>query len=420
MNRTDLAELLIQQGADVTLQDVLGNTPLHWAAENNNLPLATLLLDHGADPNAFSLAGQPVGVMPFLRNQDEIKKLLLQRGASLEFIKDYVNTKLIGHLYELVGVGCIVSPKQAIAEVDFEGFVPEATLAMIADSLAQFVRHYAARRLRTYADISERMIQALYRAGNLIRFQQYHANPEKHQPEILAAIGMDPLIIPVCYEGHAITFIRHGNLLVKCDRREDSRLYDNIVVYQINRMDRLTPALIQQLMYEKMSFDAVNVGLPQWLELAPLAEIPVAAQISGNCSWANVEACIPAMLFLFLTDAGHQTEAARKQAIQYFYQWREWNRDRTLQFALQRFRSVNAVRKACLAESLAAILFQCCSNGGTRETERAEKNSGGIVEFKLCLCVQELCACLCLRRHGEEGKRFFSLLQRYGFDPRQI
>ena len=45
----------------------------------------------------------------------------------------------------------------------------------------------------------------------------------------------DLLIIPVGYEGHAITFVRLGNIWVKCDRREDSRLYDNVVFYQMTR-----------------------------------------------------------------------------------------------------------------------------------------------------------------------------------------
>ncbi len=419
MNRTDIAELLIQYGAEVKLQDVLGNTALHWAAENNNRALATLLLDRGADPNAYSLAGQPVGVMPFLRNQSAMKTLLRQRGAKLEFIKDYVNTKLMGHLFELVGVGCMVAPNQQIVEVDFEGFVPEATIAMIADSLAQFNRHYAARRLRSFAAINEKIIAALFRADELIRYQQYQINYRNYQKEILALINQEILIIPVCYEGHAITFIHRGDLLVKCDRREDSRLYDNIVVYRIQWMDRFNANLIQQLLYEKLTFDEINDVLPQWLGLVPLVEIPITAQVSGNCSWANVEACIPAILFLFLSEAGQTEDVSKKQALAYFAQWREWNRDRTLNFALQRFRAVNKLRKATLAEIFAAILFQCCTNGGLRENERAEKILAVLLHSDYSYVLKNYVRTYVYEDMGEEGKRFFSLLQRHGYDPRQ-
>lgn len=88
--QTDMVQLLLDLGADVDerilLQELEEPTeswgmPLWYAALADNLAIAKLLLDHGADPNANVYAsGWP------LRNawnhpDESVKKLLLERGA---------------------------------------------------------------------------------------------------------------------------------------------------------------------------------------------------------------------------------------------------------------------------------------------------------------------------------------------------
>ncbi|MDX1900610.1 MAG: ankyrin repeat domain-containing protein [Gammaproteobacteria bacterium] len=418
-NDLEITQLILNQGAAVNLTDMLGTSALHWAVENNNTDIAKLLLDKKADPNAFNLSGQPLLTMPVLREHDKIKKLLISRGADLEFAKDFINTKMLGHLFELVGVGSIISPDNQFVEVDFEGFLPEVTLAMIAESLQQFRNHFAARRLRQYATLSNRLIDTMYRAAQLIRYQQYSFDRSTVQDTIEQSIAEDPLIIPVSYEGHAVTFIRYREWLVKCDRRVESRLYDNVVVYRIGQFARFNSSFIQQLMYAQQSFYSVNEQLPVYLDLQPITEMKVPAQISGNCSWANAEACIPAVFFLLLWDGdGANHTALKSQALQYFEEWREWNKDRALQFCVQRFESGSLLRRACTAEILAAILFQCCTGGTHRENERA----GRIIEtLKYSECdyvLKNYARSYAFEDTGFEGQRFMRLLQQYGFDPR--
>jgi len=296
-----LAKLLVEYGADVKLQDSTGGTALHWAAENNNIQLAQLLLDAGADPNAYTFAGQPVLVMPLLRQQQEIKNLLIKYKANIEFSQDYINAKLLGHMFELVGTADLIDLKNNFVELDFEGFYLEFSLAIIAESLDQFKNHFAARELRRYTHFTKIIVEAINRAARLIKFQQYRVDTKKHLEEIDNLMTREPLIIPVGYEGHAITFIKMGSIFVKCDRREDSRLYDNVMFYQVGKPERLTSQFIYNLIYEKQSGDYINAELQNILELQPITQIKVAAQISGNCSWANVEACIPAVFFLLFS-----------------------------------------------------------------------------------------------------------------------
>jgi ankyrin repeat protein len=44
-NCINTAHCLIQEGADINIQDCKGNTPLHWAASERNLEFMKVLLE---------------------------------------------------------------------------------------------------------------------------------------------------------------------------------------------------------------------------------------------------------------------------------------------------------------------------------------------------------------------------------------
>ena len=64
-------------------------------------------------------------------------------------------------------------------------------------------------------------------------------------------------------------------------------------------------------------------------------------------------------------------------ALNFFQQWREWNKTRALNFCIQSFNHSDPIRKACKAEILAAILFQCCKEQNPLDKERIESISVG-------------------------------------------
>jgi len=417
-DNVQIAEEIIRAGADVNLQDATGGTALTWAVENNNVVLTELLLKLGADANTYTFSGQPVLTMPLLRRQQEIKKLLQKYGAELRFAQDYINTKLLGHVYELVGTADLIAPNNSFVEIDFEGFYLEVTLGIIANALAQFQNHFAARKLKQFAEITQVVINVIERAAYLIKFQQYRTDLAEHKQQIDSLILQEPLLIPVGYEGHAITFIKLGTIIAKCDRREDSRLYDNIVFYQVTRPERLTPAFLKDLFYQKKSDEFVNDELPAFLGLKPITELKIEAQISGNCSWANVEAAIPTVFFLLLMASDQNAKNLsqyKNMALNYFHQWREWNKERSLQFCIQSFREGDTIRNACKAEILAAILYQRCRYSQAADRERIEAILNVLTQAPYQHVLQNYVKTYSYEGISEEGREFAQMLRAYGY-----
>jgi hypothetical protein len=322
-------------------------------------------------------------------------------------------------MFELVGTADIIDPTNNFVEMDFEGFFLEFSINVIGDSLSQFRNHFGARKLRRFNPIMEAITKVLERSAQLIKYLQYRTDLSQHNSKIEALIRHEPLIIPIGYEGHAITFIKLGNLLAKCDRREDSRLYDNIMIYQINRPQVFTTEFIKHFIYDKKSDQFVNAELPTLLDLQPITELKIEAQISGNCSWANVEATLPTLFFLLTVGSAKDDSGMapyKTQAMDFFRQWREWNKDRALRFCIQSFKDEDTIRNVCKAEILAAILFQRCSVQNFADQERIELIVGLLSRPKYHHVLDNYIKTYTFESFSQEGKDFTQMLKRFGYE----
>jgi len=367
VNSTEKAKVLLENGAEADVEDVTGNSSLHWAVENNNLEMCQLLLDNKADPNAYTVYGQPVLLIPLLRSYQEIKRLLIKNGANLEFAQDYLNTKLVGHRFELTGRVDILDHKGTFFEINFEGFILEFTLALVYDSLSRFKNNFAARQLRNEFNDIQQVINAVGFSARLIKFQQYLVKVTEHEDVIDRILDNPLLILPMGYEGHAITFVSYGYLFAKIDRGEESLKNPSVQIFKVTNPSALTKQFFKLMMYEKHGKQFVTKDINRILGLQLVDSIDLPSQITGNCSWANVQGAIPTALYLLngLNDKEH--------ALDIYDQWEKWDQDRALHLAYTRFNDASPARKAAIGAALAAVLFQTCDFEDPKDAARINK-----------------------------------------------
>lgn len=376
VNKVDVATVLLRAGADPNQTDFAGRSPLHWAVENQNLELAELFLNYKADPNSHTNSAEPILAIPMLRKQENVKQLLYKYGANLDFARDYINAKLLGHRYELTGHVYIVNAKEEFILLDLEGFFLEFSLGIIQNSLARFIKNFSARKFSGLTKKIKTIVQSLDVASELIRYQQYTIDLKQYEQRINYLFHTPLLLIPATYQGHAITFVRYGDLFAKVDRGANSQFEGSVVIYRMRRPQALTPAMLHQIVYTKQSDDFMHSGINQQLGLVRVMNLPIGPQITGNCSWANVEGAVPTMLFMLLmSDPTYRSDMydCIAQSLEFYDAWREWDKDRALDECIQNFGHDEKIRNASKAVLLAATLFQTCEYSDIKNIERAER-----------------------------------------------
>lgn len=421
VNNQEIAKLLIHQGADVNTQDMTGRSALHWAVDNSNYELAKLLLKHGADPNSYTIGSQPVLVQPLLRQQKSLSELLQHYGGDVEFAHDYINTKLLGHRFELRGMVDIVDHRNHFIEISYEGFILEFSLQVIVDSLSRFLNHFQARHLRHYFPQLTMIKDRLNSGAELIRYQHFSINREQKQERINQLLSQNPLIIPIGYEGHAISFVKLNQLWARCDRGEFGREHGCINLYKAHT--QLTPDYFYHLLYNKHSRSYITQTVDQELRLQYVTEIPISPQQTGNCSWANMEASIPTLLFLLLNHANFQNNQnvqpqTMEKSLDIYYQWQEWDRDRALEDCIQSFhRTKSQARKASKAAVLGAILVQQCHYQSFKNVKRAEKILSVLTLPNYRYVLEHYIQAYCHPKMSAAGKNLLELFEDCGIDP---
>jgi len=374
INSSAKAKILLDAGAKVDFPDLTGRTALFWAADNNNFELSQLCLKHGADPNAYSSGAQPVLVMPLMKKQQNVKKLLTSFGAKLDFAQDFLNAKLLGHSFELEGRVDIVDTNNTFIEVELEGFYLRFTLEIIANSLLNFKNNFGAKKLRKYFPKLDIILHALQTAIDLIQLQNYLINIDHFLNKINSLLEKNPLILPISFGGHAITLIKYHDWFIRCDRGEYGAEHGTVIYNEMSYPTRLTKILCRELLYKRQHPEFINVGLANHLGLQPKSTLHLPVQKTGNCSWANAEAVVPALMFLLLyEERGGNPKDCEQEAMYFYNEWVEWDKSRILDFCLQSLNSTDPARRAAKVALLTAILFQSCNYNNQNDRDKANK-----------------------------------------------
>lgn len=409
-----IAQALLDHGAQIDQQDISGQTALQWASNRYFLPFCELFLKSGADPNHHSADGQPILVNPLLRKQSSLSQLLKDYGAKTQVALDFISAKLIGHRYELKGQARIVSAKNHLVDLDLEGFYLEFTVGLLAENLRDFMRSRSSAGFSAYIPVLNQVRLALNRTAHIISYKYLKNAAEQHHQEILETLSAPLVVIPVSYEGHAISFVRYGSYWAKCDRGV-KHIVDTVVIYKVGKPHLLNPDFFKDLMFNTKSGDYIKSTLPKLLALEPLITLPARYQLSGNCSWANVEATVPTMMFFLMF--GGQWEArgevaALKNSIMNFYdQWIEWDKDRNLIACIAEFEKATPERQTAFATLLALIVLQRCRVSCKNEVLRAQKILALLQLPHLSYILETTIKVYFTKIAGDVGQNFIQLLK---------
>lgn len=419
VNNQTIAKALLEHGAKIDQKDVTGQTPLQWAVNRRNPPLVELFLAHKANPNHYSTDGQPVLVNPILRGEQEMIQLLVKYGADLNFPQDYITAKLIGHRYELKGKADIVNPKGQFIELDFEGFYLEFTVGIILRTLVTFFNSPKGKSYSAYEMVMQKIIRTLKDASQLIQYKYTANGAEEFDSTIRQLLNKELAVIPVAFEGHAITFVKYKSLFAKCDRGV-KRIVDTVIAYQVGNPYALNVDFLKDLMYTNKKAEYINTEIKEILKLSPFTTLPARYQLSGNCSWANVEASVPAMMLMLMFRGNYEARgeiAALKTAVMEYYDtWVEWDKDRVLDECIERFYQTDKVRQASLAAILGAILLQRCRPWIPKEVERAKKILPILTIPEFNYILRGYVGIYCTQASGKIGEDFTRLLKMLGLD----
>ena len=419
----EITTLLLDKGALIDQQDISGQTALQWAVNRRQMDIVKILLKRGANPNHYSADGQPVLVNPLLREEPELVNLLLSFGAKIDFAEDFINAKLIGHRYELVGRARIFNLKKKYIDLNFEGFYLEFTVGIIAKTLARFMQGETGSLYNAYNVVLSKILRTFKSAADIIPYKYMTNGPEIFDKKIRATLNQDLVLIPISYEGHAITLVKYGNLLAKCDRGV-KKIVDTVIVYRVGNPNALTADFLKEVMYSAKTDVFINEEIKKILNLQPFATLPARYQLSGNCSWANVEAAVPAMMFMLMfrgnLESRGEIAALKKSIMNYYDTWVEWDKDRILKEHLQSFQKVGREKRVAKASILAAILFQRCSTLHPKELERAKKILAvlSLPEYRFIL--KTYIKVYHTKIAGKLGEDFIHLLRAGGIDLKAI
>lgn len=413
-NRADIVELLLKKGARTDLVDISGSTALHWAVDNDNLKISQLLLKYGSNPNAYTNHGQPVLFYPMLRHNAELVKLLLSKGANMDYAKDFIMAKLIAHRFELQGNSDVVNAEGLFISIDLEGFYLEFTLDLVRDSLDHFIKSYVAHRMDIHPNELKIIINSFKNASKLREFKHFNKDVGANKELIYKLLDIELLLLPVSYKAHAITFVQYQDLFAKCDRGVQ-KMTDPIVINKIGNPKLLGKEFLINLLYQPHGEKYIKNNVNTILGLTPVAKLPIKHQITGNCSWANVESSVPTMLYILL-----KGKASTKEIMHFYKTWLEWDKDRAIEDCLIDFDKISFPRQKAKAALLGAVLFQACNPAKEEDLARAKKILQILSRKEFHYIVRIYANVFVRGQKSSYGKAFQQLIEKCGYKLSQF
>jgi hypothetical protein len=227
------------------------------------------------------------------------------------------------------------------------------------------------------------------------------------------------LILPAASRGHAMGFIRYQNWLAKIDRGENSLKEGSVNIYQIGHPDKINAHFLDDFLFKKQARSFFHEKIERILNLKKILSLPLGSQVVGNCSWANMEACVG--IGHYLLSIYPEVSLEPRDSGMFYQSWLNWDKDRAIEELIEAFKSANQYRKASIASILTAVLFQNLNSQLTRDTYRAEKILKVIIHPDYLYILQSYLDIYCpLTQKTLHGENLLRLLDNCGYDPEHL
>jgi FOG: Ankyrin repeat len=174
-------------------------------------------------------------------------------------------------------------------------------------------------------------------------------------------------------------------------------------------------------LYEHKTEEFVHTGISIDLALKTLITLPTRHQLSGNCSWANVETSVPTMLFMISYNPLVHTNIKQltllqKEIYMFYNAWVEWDQDSALEEAIEDFEASDHVRRLSKAIILGGILVQRCDPKLQSNIMRAKKILSILTQHEYSFILNNYCKVFCGPKAGKTGERIKKLFKACGFN----
>ncbi len=342
-NQPNIVDLLLSKGADVNMPDLFGQPPLHWAIRVESEQITSLLLKKGAFPNTVSAYGEPLLVYPLIKKQSKIAENLRAHGTSQSCAEDYIFLKNIGHHFDLKGFGLFKNYNLLIYPIDYQGFRIEFSLNHLKNSYESAV--FSGKYTSPY---QKNILETLARSCKLRSFKQQIGS---HSENLDLESALDEMnLFPMAFDGHAVSVIYSYPYLILCDRSQGRE--HTAALYSIPH--RLSLETIKHWLYGKKNRLYWD-NLPKYCEAKYIDSCRIDAQISGNCSWANIE---PSVIFLDALYHYRDHGTAFSSWKERYENWSFWNKNYALNQAFSLSTQLSGDRLLALKVTLLNIILE--------------------------------------------------------------
>lgn len=178
------------------------------------------------------------------------------------------------------------------------------------------------------------------------------------------------------------------------------------------------------MLYTRNDSAFIRRGLFELLGTELITQLPLSPQITGNCSWANVEAAVLALFFLLqLAQTDMSPKAIKRAECTSFYlfnSWLEWDKENALNLFIEDFKTASKPRRISKAEVLASILFQYLDYHNRRDIKKAQKIIPLLLQPDVLFILKNYLEVFYREHKTPNGRKLVEILDDFGIDEELI